>query len=349
MQSPMLKSILCAAILSIVLLAVPADRCAAYQELPGKGVTVKQGRCTWDTGWFHETLIRRALTELGYNCKAPKMLQNPMFYTAVTQGTIDFWANSWFPNQYPQLPKNFDDTAGEYGYVMKSGGLQGYLIDKKHQEEFNITSLADFKREEVKKAFDRNGDGKADLMGAPAGWSVAKVMAHHLKVYGLEDDINFVQASYNALFADVLGNFKSGNAVLYYAWTPSWRVYKLRPGTDVVWINVPEIKPMKEFADKADQMVASGVKGAVSDPVKLGFIINDIRIVANKNFVRENPAAKKLFEVFSVPVADISAQNARMKDGEKSQQDIDRHVDEWIAAHSETWNNWLEQARQAAP
>jgi glycine betaine/proline transport system substrate-binding protein len=106
---------------------------------------------------------------------------------------------------------------------------------------------------------------------------------------------------------------------------------------------------MAEFADKADMMVASGVAGAVTDPIKLGFIINDIRITANKKFIEKNPAAKKLFEVFSLPVADISAQNAKMNNGEKTQEDIDRHVDEWIAAHKETWNEWLEQARHAAP
>ena len=115
-----------------------------------------------------------------------------------------------------------------------------------------------------------------------------------------------------------------------------------------MWINVPEIKPMDEYKDKADKMVASGVVGAISDPIKLGFIINDIRIVANKRFVEANPAAKKLFELFAVPVADISAQNAKMKNGEKSEKDIARHVDEWIAANQKTWNAWLEAARKAA-
>jgi glycine betaine/proline transport system substrate-binding protein len=349
MKKPLMKPTFRALILSLAILAFAAMDCAAYQQFPGKGITVQQGRCTWDTGYFHETLLRRALTQLGYDCKEPKMLQNPLFYASVTLGSIDFWANSWFPNQMSQLPKDFDEKAGIYGYVMKSGGLQGYLIDKKHQKELNITSLADFKREEVKKAFDRNRDGKADLFGAPGGWNVANVIKHHLKVYGLEDHINLVQASYNAMFADVLGNFKTGNGVLYYTWAPNWSVYKLKPGKDVVWINVPEIKPMADFSDKADMMMASGVEGAVTDPIKLGFIINDIRITANKKFIEKNPAAKKLFEVFSLPVADISAQNAKMNNGEKTQKDIDRHVDEWIADHQKTWNEWLEQARHAAP
>jgi len=338
-----------AIITAIVMTAFWTAGALAYQALPGKGVRVQPARCTWNTGFFHETLVRQGLTELGYDVQAPKMLQNTMFYTAVAQGSIDFWANSWFPNQHSQMPKDFDEKAAAYGYVIKAGGLQGYLIDKQHQEQFNITSLADFKRPDVKKAFDRNGDGKADLYGAPPGWKVAEIMAHHLDVYGLEDDVNFVQADYNALFADVLANYKQGHAVLFYTWAPNWTVYKLQPGKDVMWINVPQIDPLPEFADNTEQMVASGIQGAVTDPIKLGFVINDIRIVANKQFVKDNPAAKKFFEVFTMTVADISAQNAKMRDGEDSMPDIERHAREWIAAHPDKWNGWLEAARQAAP
>ncbi|HID03642.1 MAG TPA: proline/glycine betaine ABC transporter substrate-binding protein ProX, partial [Desulfobacterales bacterium] len=44
----------------------------------------------------------------------------------------------------------------------------------------------------------------------------------------------------------------------------------------------------------------------------------------------------------------INEQNARMSTGEKSAKDIDRHVDEWIAKNSDTWNAWLTAARDAA-
>jgi len=80
----------------------------------------------------------------------------------------------------------------------------------------------------------------------------------------------------------------------------------------------------------------------------MGFIVADIQIVANKEFLAKNPAAKKFFEVFTLPLSDINEQNTKMQDGEKSQKDIDRHVKEWIAANQEKWNGWLEAARAAA-
>lgn len=95
-------------------------------------------------------------------------------------------------------------------------------------------------------------------------------------------------------------------------------------------------------------MTVSGIEGAVSDPIKLGFVVSDIRIVANKKFIAKNPAAKRFFEVVTLPLIDINEQNTRMNEGEKSQKDIERHVDEWIAKNQATWNGWLEEARKAA-
>ncbi len=96
-----------------------------------------------------------------------------------------------------------------------------------------------------------------------------------------------------------------------------------------------------------DRMTVSGIEGAVSDPIKLGFIVADIRIVANKKFTEKNPAAKKFFEVFTLPLGDINEQNTRMNEGEKSEKNIQGHVDEWIAKNQDKWNGWLTEARSA--
>ena len=45
---------------------------------------------------------------------------------------------------------------------------------------------------------------------------------------------------------------------------------------------------------------------------------------------------------------DISAQNLKMRDGEKSYKDIERHTDNWIKAHQKTFDSWIEAARKAA-
>lgn len=333
-------------LLTALCCAAPSLSLAADSK-PGKGVTVRPARATWNTGFFQEALVRRGLEELGYDVKEPKDLQNAIFYKVVTLGDVDYWANGWFPNHNSQLPRNFDEKAGKYGYIVKAGGLSGYLVSKKHAEQYKITSLDDFKRPEVKKAFDANDDGKADLTACPPGWGCEKIISHHMDVYDLEDHINPVTAAYEASMADALARYKNGEPILFYTWAPNWTIFKLKPGKDVVWINVPEINPSKAQEGLGERMTLKDVDGAVSNPVKLGFVVNDIHIVANKQFAEKNPAAKKFFELFSLPLEDINAQNTKMNQGEKSDRDIQRHVDQWIANNKQQWETWLTEAAQA--
>jgi len=328
----------------MTLIAIPA----MADDKPGKGIVAKPGRATWNTGFFQEALVRRGLEELGYKVDKPKNLANPIFYKSVCLGDLDYWTNGWFPMHDAQLPKDFDEKAEKIGYVAKAGGLQGYLVSKKEVEKFNIKSLDDFKRPEVKKAFDKNGDGKADLTACPPGWGCEKAIAYHMKVYDLADHINPVKASYEAGMASALGSYKNGEPVFFYTWTPNWTVFKFKPGKDVMWINVPKIIPSDAQKSALDRMTVSGVKGAVTDPIKLGFVVSDIRIVANKKFLAKNPAARKFFELFTLPLLDINEQNTKMNEGQKSQRYIEKHVNKWIAKNQDKWNGWLAEARKAA-
>ncbi len=332
-------------VLLMLSLALPAF--AAHHQ-PGKGVKVQPARATWNTGYFQEALVREGLKELGYKVAKPKELTNPLFYQSLALGDLDYWTNGWFPVHDGQMPKNFYEKGEKVGYVVKAGGLQGYLVSKKEVEKFNIKSLEDFKRPEVKAAFDANGDGKADLTACPAGWGCEGTIAHHMDVYGLEDDINLIKAAYSASMADALARYNSGQPAFFYTWAPNWTVFKFKPNKDVMWINVPEIIPTEAQKPQVERLTVSGIEGAVSDPIKLGFVVADIQIVANSEFLAKNPAAKEFFKVFTLPLGDINEQNTKMQNVEKSSKDIDRHVKEWIKKNQATWDGWLEVARNAA-
>jgi len=326
-------------------LALPAF---AAKQKPGEGVEVKPARATWNTGYFQEALVRAGLKELGYKVEKPKELTNPLFYQSVMLGDLDYWTNGWFPNHVSQMPKGWEEKVEIVGYVVKAGGLQGYLVSKKEVEKYKISSLDDFKRPEVMKAFDSNGDGKADLTACPPGWGCEKVITHHFKVYDLDNYINPIKAGYAASMADTMARYKSGEPIFFYTWAPNWTIGMLKPGKDVMWINVPKILPRDSQLAGEERMTVSGIEGAVTEPLKAGFVVSDIQVVANKKFLNNNPAARKFFEVFTLPLADINAQNTRMENGEKSQSDIERHAQEWIKANQQQWNTWLEAARNAA-
>jgi glycine betaine/proline transport system substrate-binding protein len=174
------------------------------------------------------------------------------------------------------------------------------------------------------------------------------VIEHHLDVYDLRDHVNDIKASYNAAFADALAAYRAGEPVLYYTWTPNFTVFQMVPGVDSVWINVPEIIPNEEQVGFEDDMVVAGLEGAVSDPVMLGFVADDIRAVANNAFLEANPAAATILELVEIPVVDISEMVVRIDEGESSDADVMAMAAEWIEANRDTVDAWLEAARAAA-
>ncbi len=344
-MKPLLKkSTFIAVVLTVLLMASGSFA----SDLPGKGKTVNPGRATWTTGYFLEALYSRALEDLGYNVEKPKNLAGPIFYKTLAQGDLDFWANGWFPLHDSFLPDNFDEKAVMAGTVVEAGAVQGYLVSKEHAEKYDIKSLDDFKRDEVKEAFDANGDGKADLAACPAGWGCEKTIGFHMDTYDLRDHVNLIKAGYSATMADAIARYNEGEPIFFYTWTPNWTVYKLKPGKDVVWINVPKIVPKEGQEGFEDAMIAEGLTGTVTDPCKMGFVANDIRIVANKDFIEKNPAVKTLFSLMSVPFNDIAEQNNRMFKGEDDQEDIEKHVTEWIEDNDGKYSAWLKAAKAAA-
>ena len=81
--------------------------------------------------------------------------------------------------------------------------------------------------------------------------------------------------------------------------------------------------------------------------------VGQLKRFAQSNALRKeatdkNPELKAFFAAFSLSLGDINEQNTKMKNGEKSQADIERHVDQWIAKNQKLWNDWLELARTAA-
>lgn len=336
------------AIVLTIALGLAGSASADAPERPGEGVTIRPAIATWDSAIAPQAIAGMLLAELGYDVATPTMLDNPIFYVAITQGDVDFWTDGSFPLHDAHLPPGFDDHASIIGMIAEAGAFQGYSVSAWAAEEYGITSLEDFKRPEVRAAFDRSGDGRADLVACPAGWGCEQVIEHHLDVYDLREHVNDLKANYNAAFADALAAHRAGEPILYYSWVPNFTNFVLVNGEDVVWINVPEIVPNTEQQGLEDAMVVFDVPGAVSDPLLTGFVADDIRVVANDAFLASNPAAARLLERFAMPVEEIAYLTLRIDEGESSEAAVRAMAAEWIEANRATVDEWLADARAAA-
>lgn len=311
----------------------------AAATLPGTGVKVLPLKSSIAEETFQTLLVSKALQKLGYDVQPIKEVEYPTAHVAIANGDATFMADHWNP-----LHADFYKNAGGDAKLSRTGvysdnAAQGYLIDKKTADKYKITNISQFTDPKIAKLFDTDGNGKADLTGCNPGWGCEAVIEHQLTAYKLRDTAEHKQGSYAALIADTITRFKDGKPVFYYTWTPYWVSAQLRPGHEVVWLEVPFSSLPGESA-KTDTKLPNGKN--------YGFVINKQQIVANKKFVDDNPAAGKLFEVMHLPVADINAQNLRMSKGENTGADLERHTDGWIKGHKKTFDGWIAQAMAAA-
>ena len=316
-----------------------AGRNLPGDALPGKGITVLPVKSALAEENFQTLLVMKALEQLGYTVKPWEELDYPLIHVAVANGDATFMANHWNPHHAEFYKQAGGDARLSRKGVYAAGAAQGYMIDKKTAEAHKITHLDQLKDPKLAALFDIDGDGKANLIGPNAGWGGEAVVAHQIKAFGLENTVSYTQGNYPALIADTLTRFKAGKPVLYYAWTPYWLSNVLRPGQEVVWLQVPR---------SSMPGVQAGTDTRLPNGRNYGFPLNNEYIVGNRIWVENNPAAGKLFEIMQIPINDISRQNQLLREGESKASDINRHADAWIKAHQKTFDGWIAQAKAAA-
>ena len=314
-----------AAALALAAAAMPAG---ASKVLPGKGKTVRPIEGPLAEEKFQARIIYRALEELGYRIAAPKQATYEIAHWRVNFRQADFFTAHWDPQHRGFFEKAGGDSNMQQLGVLIAGARQGYLIDKASYDA-GITSLASLQEAKVAGRFDADGDGRADLVGCAPGWGCSEIIDHHLTRLGLQDLVKQHQGSYSRMMDDAIERHRQQQPIIYYAWSPYWVGAVLRLGKEVEWLRVGK--------------AADAAAGE-----SLEFSGNDIKILANNNFLAENPAARKLFEIANIRASDVSVQNLKLRNGKNSDFDIDSQVSSWIIKNRVIFTGWLEEARKAA-
>ena len=300
-------------------------------------VTLRTAHSNWIEEHFQTEIVKIGLEKLGYQVETPKEIDYPALYISVANGDLDYSVVYYYPGH-----KEFFDNAGgeakleEVG-LLTSDGTQGYQIDKKTADQYNITNLQQLKDPNIAKLFDSDGDGKANLTGCNAGWACELIIEHHLDVYELRDTVEHDRGQYTALLANSITRYQQGESIIFYAYNPHWVGAILKPEQDVVWLEVPftSLPPtMGEIMEKD-----TSVQGK-----NRGFPKTQQHIVANKKFLADNPIAKRWFELVQIPAEDINQESLRIKEGENKPEDIRRHAQEWVDNNQALFNSWIEKA-----
>ena len=327
---------------SIILLA----SLVACQSAPQSGtntnsepsqVTLRTAHSSWVEEHFQTEIVKIGLEKLGYQVETPKEIEYPALYISLANGDLDY--STVFYN--PGHKAFFNNAGGEAKLegvgILTPDGIQGYQIDKKTADKYNITNIEQLKNPKIAKLFDSDGDGKANLVGCNPGWNCELVIDHHIEAYGLKDTVEHDRGQYTALLANSITRYKQGESIIFYAYNPHWIAAVLKPDKDVVWLEVPFISLPQKISGLTEKDTSVNGKN-------IGFPLTNQRIVANKKFLEENPIAKRWFELVQIPAEDINKESLRIREGENKPKDIQRHAQEWVEQNQELFDSWIEKA-----
>ncbi|MDJ1181540.1 glycine betaine/L-proline ABC transporter substrate-binding protein ProX [Roseofilum sp. BLCC_M91] len=310
------------------------------EGLPPEEVTIRSGHSSWVEESFQTQVVNIGLETLGYQIDTVKELEYPGIYLSVANGDLDYSVVYYQPGH-----EDFFNNAGGEERLRGLGmfippGTQGYLIDKKTADEYGITHIDQLQDPEIAQLFDFDGDGKANLTGCNPGWGCETTTNHFIEVYGLQDTVEHDQGSYTALLADAITRYEEGEPILYYAYNPHWVGAVLRPGEDVIWLQVP-------FTSLPEHMSNVSEEDTTFDGKNLGLPGSRQQIMSNPEFLEQNPIAKRWFELVQIPLEDMNAISLRIKEGENTSEDMRRLAEEWVSENQEQFERWIAEAKSA--
>ena len=324
----------------------PVLSSASADELPGDGKSIRYAQSdSLGANYVVAKIMTKGFEALGYKVKL-STVNTTLFFQAAAQGDLDLATDINFPQREPGFRKVADkaDMIGQG--LIQGGGINGYLIDKKTADAYNIKTLEQMKDPKIAALFGT--DGKAELINCDPGWSCGDVVEYQLDKFGLKDTVKSVRGKYEALMVEAVARAKRGEPVFFYAWSPSWMNKALQPGKDVVWLPTP-FDALPEGVPNKGTNAVPNVEGcaAGANPCRMAMAAWNWNSVANKDFIKDNPAVKAFVEQASFPLSTWSTWEETISQKGGSEATIRGLSDAWLTENKALLDGWVAAAKSA--
>ncbi|MGV1795238.1 glycine betaine/L-proline ABC transporter substrate-binding protein ProX [Rhizobium sp. A37_96] len=314
------------------------------EDLPGKGKTIRFARTdSLGANYVQDQILITAMKKLGYNVKL-STVSSTTFFAAAGQGDLDVTADINIPQEVSgyDAVKATVDLVGDGNIV--EGGTNGYLVDKKTADAYNLTNFGQLKDPKIAALFDTNGDGKADLVNCDPGWQCGDVVDYQVDKFGLSNTVKTVRGKYEVLLAETFARIKRGEPILAYAWTPSWVTDTLKPGTNTVWLPIP-FDALPDNVQAKNGHLVKGVVGCAGgqDPCRMVTGSWNWMTAANKAFIDANPAVRTLLQNARWHANVWSEWETALAES-STDRSINKLADKWIAANQSEFDDWIKKS-----
>jgi glycine betaine/proline transport system substrate-binding protein len=330
---------------------------------PGVGVALTMCRADWASGYIQAEIVRQIMQQAGYDVSDPSTIElGPSnAYTAMAEGSCDFWANSWYPGHFSWFENELPDGSLVGDYVeavpglFEDSGVQGFLVTKTWAEDNNVTTIDQINRDEsLYSQLDSDGNGKGEILGCPESWTCDDIIENMVAWgNGTEpwDNLEETKAGYEGLFAEMVNRVNNGEPGILYTWSPASYLTVLVPGVNVLWLSVEAVlgtqnplgKTGGENHQQGEGFTAFGAD-MCTQPCQLGWEAADIQVSMRTDRLNENPFLRNLFPLIRPSILDISFLQVDQTDGDGSQQHVVDLATSWMADNADAVDSWIAEA-----
>ena len=199
-------------------LVLPVLSLFCLNSFSASACSVKIGSFDWDSANIHSAIAKYIL-ENGYGCdtQVTKGRTNPIL-AALIDNKIDIIFEHWTDNNVALIdPELSSGNLVDLG-INTPASEQAFFIDRATSETYNITSVADLKKNKIWELFkDPEDSTKGRIISCIFGWTCYTINYVKIIEYGLGDLYNLYDPGTSAgLDKTILDAFANGKPIITY-------------------------------------------------------------------------------------------------------------------------------------
>jgi len=272
----------------------------------------------------------------------PTLYAEPTFLAlAKNPSEVDILAECWFPNQQSFVDK-YVINEKEVEIVSTSYlAPQGFVVPTyviKGDTERGILPLAPDlysvkQLNEYIYLFDRNKDGRGDLIGGSEGWINAKINNWQLESW----ELNYHQLNQDEWVSSslLIAAYQEGEPILSYFYEPTWQSSLL----ELTWLEAPEYNDEAWSDFKVWEDWKSGKEVSWKPGKACAYPETKILVVVTDEFKKKYPKAHQFLQNWNIPLKDLKELCYKI---EIERLPVSYVASTYIKEHPEMVNRWLE-------
>ncbi len=300
-----------------------------------------------DMGWQSNVPVINIMKiiledELGYDVEFVPTLWGPDTIAALAKEPpdVDILAEGWLPNFQPYLDNYVVDKGQAEVVATSYVGRQGFVVPTyviEGNPERGIEPMAPDLRsvEQLNNyvnLFDRDGDGKGELIGGPEGWVATEINEWQLESWELNYD-QMIEDEWLSWSLLTSAHYE-GEPILLYGYEPTWPTYLFR----LTWLETPEYND-QAWADYEIWQDWKAGKAVTWKPGSAsGYPPSEVVVVVTDEFSQNYPKAYRFLQNWSIPLEDVTYLSVQI---ELHNLPAAYVALEYIKEHQELVRQWL--------